>query len=117
MSEINESGYQDLRDFIENNWIYHSIEDENENELTRRSIADEETNWTHNSGDRVLEISTKIYGNDFETLPVTLAGSAVYDVGSDGAPKADKTFNEYTLEQSSDEVIIRHQIPVPMEGE
>ena len=117
MAEVTDKGYQSIRDFIEANWIYHSLRDEADEEIIRISPSDARCEWTHSNGVQVLEITTTVTGADSDiTPPQTFAGSELYDVSSGGDVLADETFTQFTIESDSDELTIKHRIEVPQEG-
>jgi hypothetical protein len=112
--EITAEGYQSVRDFIEANWIYHSLRDDSDDEVIRISTSDARTEWTHDPGNQVLELTTTVAGSDGDiTPPQVFAGSEIYDVSSGGSPLADETFEAFTIETDSDELTVKHRIEVP----
>lgn len=114
MAEITEAGYQTVRDFIEANWIYHSLRDDADAEVLRLSTADARVSWTHTAGAQVLELTTVISGADTDvTTPQIFAGSEIYNVATEGEPLADETFEAFTINTTSDELTVKHRIEVP----
>jgi hypothetical protein len=114
MAEVTTNGYQSLRDYIEANWIYHSLRDGVDGEIIRLSTGDARTSWTHTAGDQVLELTTTVAGSDSDIIPPqAFAGSELYDVSSAGSPYADETFEAFTIETDTDELTVKHRIEVP----
>lgn len=114
MAEITEEGYQNIRDYIESNWIYHSLRDNSDDEIVRIDTDDSRTEWTHDSESQVLELTTTVAGEDSDiSPPQEFAGSEIYDGSSGGDPYADETFESFTIETDSDELTVKHRIEVP----
>lgn len=114
MAEITENGYQSIRNYIEANWIYHSLRDEEDAEIIRISPSDARTSWTHDAGAQVLELTTTVTGADDDIIPPqTFAGSELYDVSSGGSPLADEIFTSFTIETDGDELTIKHRLEIP----
>ncbi len=114
MAEVTPEGYQSIRDFIQANWIYHSLRDDLDAEVIRISPSDARCEWTHSAGAQTLELTTTVTGADADiTPPQTFAGSELYDVSSGGSPLADETFTQFTIESDSDELTIKHRLEVP----
>lgn len=119
-SEILSAGYQDIRDYIEDNWVHIAI-CEGTSEILRRSVSHGTVSWAHDPGDQVLILSIVISGSDPEfedqspgdLLPQTLDRSRIHKTDSDTDPKADRSFTAFTLETVDDELTVRHRIQVP----
>ena len=112
--EVTENGYQSIRDFIQANWIYHSLRDDEDAEIIRVSPSDARCGWTHTAGAQVLELTTTVTGADADITPAqTFAGSELYDVSSGGEPLADETFAAFTIETDSDELTTKHRLEIP----
>ncbi len=114
MAEVTEAGYQSIRDFIEANWIYHSLRDDVDGEVLRISPSDARCEWTHTAGEQVLELTTTVTGADDDiTPPVTIAGSKLFELSSGGDARADETMTSFTIESTSDELTVKHRVQVP----
>lgn len=114
MAEVTAEGYRSIRNFVQVNWIYHSLRDDIDAEIIRISPLDVRTSWTHVVGAQVLEITTTVTGADADiTPPQIFVGSKLFDVSSAGSPLADETFLSFTIEIDSDELTIKHQIEIP----
>ena len=114
MSEINTSGYQSIRDFVESNWKYIELRDENGTAILRLSTADSRVSWIHTAGSQTLELQIVVKGSDAEvTLPQTFASSAIYSVASGGSAHSIETFSNFTAEATGDELTVIHQLEIP----
>jgi hypothetical protein len=114
MSEIKQAGYQDLRDYIQNNWTYIELRDNNGLAVVRLPISDPRVSWTHLPGSQTLELTVIVKGSDPDILvPQTFAGTAIYKVANEGVPMSEETFVPFTIMSEDDELTIRHQIEVP----
>lgn len=115
MSEINEYGYQKLREFIKSSWQYIELQDENGDAIIRKQA----TVLDHSDGENIIKLQVVVNGSDIgatEETPVTVAKIALYDVATGGEPIANKDFDVAditTLTQSVDQLTVVHQINVP----
>lgn len=115
MSEINEYGYQKLREFIKSSWQYIELQDENGNAIIRKQA----TVLDHTDGENIIKLQVVVNGADIgatETTPVTVAKIALYDVATGGEPIANKDFDVAditTLTQGVDQLTVVHSIEVP----
>lgn len=115
MSEINEYGYQKLREFIKSSWQYIELQDENGDAIIRKQA----TVLDHSDGENIIKLQVIVKGSDVgatEETPVTVAKSAIFDVATGGEPIANKDFDVAditTLTQSVDQLTVVHQINVP----
>lgn len=115
MSEINEYGYQKLREFIKSSWQYIELQDENGNAIIRKQA----TVLDHTDGENIIKLQVVVNGADIgatETTPVTVAKIALYDVATGGEPIANKDFDVAditTLTQGVDQLTVIHSIEVP----
>lgn len=115
MSEINEYGYQKLREFIKSSWKYIELQDINGNAIIRKQV----TVLNHSDGENIIKLQVVVKGNEIganETTPVTVAKMALYDVATGGNPIANKDFDSTditTLTQDADQLTVVHSIEVP----
>lgn len=115
MSEINEYGYQKLREFIKSSWQYIELQDKNGNAIIRKQA----TVLNHTDGENIIKLQVVVNGNEIganETTPVTVAKMALYDVATGGEPIANKDFDVAditTLTQDVDQLTVVHSIEVP----
>jgi len=114
-NEITTEGYQSLRDHIEAEWIYIELrETEGGNVWKRVSTTDGRVKWNHEAEAQELEMEVTIGGGDGDiTLPQTFAESALFDTSTGGSQLSANTFTSVTLEEETDELIIRHRVQVP----
>lgn len=114
MAEINASGYQSIRDYIQANWKYIELRDGIGTAILRADTSDNRVSWTHTAGSQTLELTIVVKGADAGiTLPQTFASSAIYDVASGGNPFSVEAFTSFTMEGTGDELTVKHQIQVP----
>lgn len=114
MAEITSQAYQNLRDYIQANWKYIELQDDNGNPIIRLSPADSRVTWVHNAGDQTLKLQVVIKGSDSDiTKPKTFASSAIYDVATGGNAYSVESFSPFTIESDMDELTVIHEIQVP----
>lgn len=115
MAEINEYGYQKLREFIKSSWKYIELQDNNGKAIIRKQA----TVLNHSDGENIVKLQVVVKGDEIganETTPVTVAKIALYDVATGGNPIANKDFNVSditTLTQGVDQLAVVHSIEVP----
>jgi hypothetical protein len=114
MAEITGAGYQDIRDHIENTWVYHELRDGAEAAIVRLQVTDPRVSWTHEAEAQTLELTTIITGSDVDiNLPQTFASSALYKVATDGSALSVESFTQFTIEATNDQLTIKHRVEVP----
>lgn len=112
--EASEAGYQSIRDFIEDNWVYLSAIDENDEEVTRVGVSDDRFTWIHDAGDQVLEIELELSGSDADVpTPTTFEASEVFEVSSGGDGLGKDSWAQASVATDEDVVTIFHRIQVP----
>lgn len=115
MSEINEYGYQKLREFIKSSWKYIELQNKKGNAIIRKQA----TVLNHTDGENIIKLQVVVNGNEIganEATPVTVAKMALYDVATGGKPIANKDFDVAdiaTLTQDVDQLTVVHSIEVP----
>jgi hypothetical protein len=114
--EISAAGYLDIRNYIESasGWKWVEIRDSLGAVWERLSTDDDRVVWTHTAGDNPIELSVTLTGSDVDiTLPEEFKTVALFkaEIGGDALAVGDIT--QVTLEQATDQVIIRAQIQVP----
>lgn len=113
-SEVSSAGYQDLRDYIQNYWIYIELRNSQGNPVLRLGTLDPRVSWKHAAGAQELILQIEISGSDADiTLPVTIAGSAIFKESTGGDSRSEDTFTVVTLEDALDKATIRHKIQIP----
>ncbi len=114
MAEINTSGYQAIRDFIQSSWKYIELRDETGNAIVRLSPSDSRVTWTHLTGEQTLKLQIVIKGSDSDiSVPKTFASSAIYSVATGGSAYSAESFTPFTMETDQDELTVIHSIQVP----
>jgi len=112
--ELPSAGYQDIRDYVEDNWIYISLEDDTGSEIFRISTADSRVSWIHTAESQELQLQVNITGSDSEfTLPQKFSSSALYKVSSGGNILSEEGFTTTTLETTADTLTITHNVQIP----
>lgn len=116
MSVVQNAGYQDIRDYIQDNWKYIELRDEDQNPVLRIGIEDSRVTWTHTAGDQTLEMTCVIKGSDSDVadlLPQKFAGAALFKVESGGSAMSEEEFTTFTMSSESDQLTIVYQLEVP----
>lgn len=117
MAEITQVGYQGIRNYIEENWKFIELQDDNGAKIVRLSPEDPRVEWTHAPGAQTLELSIVINGSDADiTLPQVFAASAVYDSEEATEPMtAVESFSSFEMTMEEDQITVRHRIEVPQQ--
>lgn len=116
MSVVQNAGYQDIRDYIQANWKYIELRDEEQDPVLRIGIEDPRVTWTHIAGAQTLEMTCVIKGYDSDVaplLPKTFAGAALFKVASGGSAMSEEEFTNFTMSSESDQLTIVYQLEVP----
>jgi hypothetical protein len=121
MTEINNSGYQNIRKVVNSSltssqWDYIELQDTNDNIVTRVSITgDSRFSWTTAATDQTQTAQGTVSGSDSDiSTTVTLAKSVLKATNTAAADELHtETFPDATLANSSDEVKITHNVEVP----
>lgn len=114
MAEINTSGYQAIRDFIQSSWQYIELRDDTNAAIVRLSPSDSRVTWTHLSGEQTLKLQIVVKGSESDiTVPQTFASSAIYSISTGGSAYSVETFTPFTMESDQDELTVIHSIQVP----
>lgn len=114
MAEITSTGYQSIRDFIEDDWTYIELRDGSGSAIIRIDVTDPRVSWTHSAGAQTLELTCIIKGSDSDiTPPKTFQYSALYSVASGGSPHSVEEFTPFTIGAAEDELTVKHRIEVP----
>ena len=119
--EINEAGYERLRQLINTDltspgqWTYMELQEEDGTIVWRGSTAGE---WTTSATDQTQTVEITVEGSDIEafgtTLPVDITTSVLKDTDTDAADElADDDFEEATIAESDDSLVITHEVEVP----
>lgn len=113
-SELSAAGYQDLRTYINTNWAFIELRNAQNGAILRLGTTDPRVSWKHAAGAQELILQVEISGSDSGiSLPMTVAGSAIFKGGTGGSAMSADTFTSVTLENVLDKVTIQHRIQVP----
>jgi len=116
---LNTAGYEDLRNYVQNNWQYVALIDDSGTEITRINIPnDSRASWASGSGNNPLKVEIVVEGGDSDVDvqsngAITFLKVASYKVSGGGSNLGDETFTNATLEASQDELTITHTIEIP----
>ncbi len=111
--EIQEAGYQSVRDFVEANWIWFELRDDNGEAIFRVDITDDERfQWTHIPGAPMLVLEGLISGSEL-SLPETVEGAALFDSETSEDILAEDTATEFVFEDTADLLQIFFRIEIP----
>ncbi|WP_346234446.1 hypothetical protein MKY04_12010 [Lysinibacillus telephonicus] len=114
MAEIKTAGYQAIRDYIQANWKFIELRDDNGVAVLRADTTDSRVTFTHQAGSQTLELQIVVTGSDSDiTLPQTFASCAIYDVAVDGTAFSEENFTSFTMEGTGDQLTVKHQIQIP----
>lgn len=107
--DINEEGYDSLKDFVMDNWNIHELRDDEGNVVTRLNPNDDRVEWSESGN--TLTISTTLNGGDSDVeVPVTITDSLIYESGTDN-PIMDATLSDsVTISDDASSRKINHQI-------
>ncbi|KAF2425580.1 hypothetical protein [Bacillus subtilis] len=119
MSEIREYGYQELRNFIQENWKYIELQDSAGNPIIRLGVGDSRVTWVHSVGSQTLSLQIVVTGADVgatTSTPKEFAKSAIFNVASGGQPISVEDFaeNDVTVFSNADSKLThKHDLQVP----
>ena len=115
MAEVTTAGYQDVRDYLEANWVYIELRDDADNPVMRLDTTDERVEWTHESEDQVLVLKVTLQGDDEDvTLPQKFEGSVIYKQAEGGdALTPVESFTIFEMAAEEDQLTVKHKLEVP----
>ena len=114
MAEVTSAAYQDLRDYIQDNWKWIELRDGEDAAILRVDPADERVEWSHEAQAQVLELTITVKGENADiTPPQAFASSAIFKAAEGGNAFSVETFTSFTIETNEDELTVKHQIEVP----
>ncbi|WP_342598807.1 hypothetical protein MHB48_15225 [Psychrobacillus sp. FSL H8-0483] len=111
MAQINNYGYEKLREYILSNWKYLEIQTPTSEVLKRYSTSNGLV-ITGTSTSTELEYKLVITG-DATFLSKTVGKSVLFNVATNGSPIATEVFNPFTFETVDDQLTIIHKLQVP----
>lgn len=111
-------GYSDLRSYIQSNWNWIAVVDDDGTEQLRWDVAaNGNASWTSGSGSNPLTAELVITGQDLldagTTLPVTLTLTESYKSSSATSRTTHDSYTDATIEADNDEVTITHSFSLP----
>lgn len=115
-TEITAEGYLDIRNYIESasGWPWVEVRDDTSTPWGRFNTTDPRVEWTHEVGANPLELSISLTGSDADmTLPETFAEVAFFKEEIGGDALAAGPITNVTLEQTTDQLVIKAQVEVP----
>ena|SRR5690554_1538596 len=123
MAEIEEAGYENLRDSMEGNplpWKYIELQTSTGTKITRRQIGLAGSGATleaRENGGQTIVFKVVINGGDagMPALPVTVAKSVIKDQDSDVAPglSVETLSTSFTFQEAADQLTVYHKVQVP----
>jgi len=111
MAQINNYGYEKLREYILANWNYIEVQDSTGIAIKRFGIADGLL-ITGNATTQQIEYKLVITG-DATFLGQTVGKSVLLEVATNGSPIATEEFTPFTFESVDDQLTIIHKLQVP----
>jgi len=111
MAQINNYGYEKLREYILSSWNYIEVQNESGIALKRFGIADG-LQITRNATTQEIEYKLVITG-DATFLGKTVGKSVLLEVATNGSPIATEIFAPFTFESADDQLTIIHKLQVP----
>ncbi|MDJ0331731.1 hypothetical protein [Planococcus sp. S3-L1] len=112
MAEINQYGYQKIREFVIANWKYLEVRTPTGVVLKRFSVTDGLT-ITGTSASAEIEYKIVISGNDATFIGQSVGKSVLFDAATGGSAIATETFSTFLFESAEDELTIIHKLQVP----
>lgn len=120
MAEINSTGYESLRNNIdervaEETWNVIAVTDGAGTEVVRLTTADSRVSIVSTSGSNPYQLEVTLTGSDGDiTTPQDIGGSKVYRADSAGDDvTVEEITSTVTLENSNDEVVVTHDVEAP----
>lgn len=117
-TEFVSHGYQDLREYMQDNWNHIAVVDDVGNEVLRWEVdANANTSWQSNPVSNTLTAKLTVTGQDIidagGSLPVTIARTETYTTASSTARTTYDIFKNIKVQAANDEVIITHKYRSP----
>jgi len=113
-----DAGDEDIRAYIEENWTYVALVDDEGEEVTRLDIEeDSRAEFVSDAADNPLTIEVSVEGSDDDIpVPTTFERSELFKVDTDGDELSGDDFAEGTAEIASenDTLQVTHDIEQPV---
>jgi hypothetical protein len=126
MAEITAPAYQNIRDYIQANWKWIALMDNQGvpvQVVRLQQGVDSRVTWTHVAGAQTLELTVVVKGSDADiggvngaNLPKTLASSQIHASAGSATSFSTESFAPFTIQTVDDELTIKHRIQVPKVG-
>lgn len=121
MAAVTTAGYQDLRDYIQANWLFIEIRDASVAgaggaAIVRLPLSDARVDWVHTANAQTLQLRVTLTGSDADVpVPVTARSSVIFKVAAGGNPLSSEVLVEgdATINADADQIVITHSIQVP----
>lgn len=111
MAQINNYGYEKLREYVIANWTYLEVQDATGIVIKRFGISDGLT-ITGNATTQEIEYKLVITGNA-TFLGKTVGKSVLFDDATGGTAIATEVFTSFTFESADDQLTIIHKLQIP----
>ena len=114
MSQFDNAGFDDLRNYIENNWNWLSLRDSSGSEVTRIDVnSDGRVSWS-GSNSNPMTLSGTFTGGDGDIAQATTYTEArLYKTSGSSTSMASESFTDATIEASVDELTISIDVEIP----
>lgn len=118
VTQFESHGFDDLRLYVENNWDFIALVDDQGNELLRWQVPDNaNTTWDSTSSSNPLRAKLTVTGQDIQdagnTLPVTVDLTESYKSASATTRTTYDPFTNISIEVPNDKVVITHEFRLP----
>lgn len=118
-TEVEQAGYEDLQNYISDNWDYIELVDDEGDAVTRIGVEDDRLNITiedteDDGDDDTVRWTVEVQGSD-EDIPLgtTLEESRIFDTDTDGEIYHTDTHESAPIATEEDTVQVQHDIEVP----
>ncbi|MTD30126.1 hypothetical protein [Planomicrobium sp. YIM 101495] len=112
MAEINQYGYQKIREFVIANWKYLELRKPDGTVLKRFGIADG-LEIAGSANTPTIEYKLIIKGSDALFTNQTVGKSVVFDSPTGANAITTENFTSFTFESADDELTIIHKLQIP----
>jgi hypothetical protein len=113
MPEITAAGYTSLRNHVASAWSFIALR-EGSTEHLRLPLSDSRVSIESDGANNPVTVRVDLTGSDSDIdWPLTIDGSALYDVASGGSILGSDTFAPFTFGSDADTLTVRHDVQVP----
>lgn len=103
---ISQAGYTDILNYIASNWKYIEILDAYRAPITRVQVDNNNITYEITPGYNKLTLKIRLNSSIITNLPATISGIKIYREATGGDAVYQATFEDITLETSSDEAYV-----------